>query len=122
MRGERGSASVAVVAVVAVAMVLGLGAADTARVLAVAARAQAAADAAALAAAQELAVASERTPSDVADEFAARNGAALVECRCEPGTFDVYVRVRIPVGRLLLFGSGRVVDAEAAAIVDTGSG
>ncbi|HZP90120.1 MAG TPA: Rv3654c family TadE-like protein [Actinomycetota bacterium] len=122
MRGERGSASVVAVAVVAVAMVLGLGAADTARVLAAAARAQAAADAAALAAAQELALPSDRAPVELADEFAARNGAELLECRCEPGTFDVYVRVRVPVGTLLLLGSNRVVDAEAAAIVDTGSG
>jgi len=122
VRSERGSASVVVVAIVAAAMVLGLGATDTARVLAVAARAQAAADAAALAAAQELALPSDRTPSEVAGEFATRNGAELLECRCEPGTFDVYVRVRVPVGALLLFGPGRVVDAEAAAIVDTGSG
>jgi Putative Flp pilus-assembly TadE/G-like len=52
---ERGSVSIVVVALMAMALVLAMGAADLARVLTGAARAQTAADAAALAAAQELA-------------------------------------------------------------------
>ena len=119
MNGQRGSASVVVAAIVAMALLLSTAAADLARVFVVAARAQAAADAAALAAAQELALASDIEPVDAATEYAARNGAELLTCICDPGTFSAVVRVRVPVGALLLFGSGRSVGAEAAALVDT---
>jgi DNA topoisomerase-1 len=118
---QRGSVSVVVVAIVAMAMVLGLGASDVAKVLTSAARAQAAADAAALAAAQELALPSDQDPTDVAAEYAARNGAVLVECDCDGGTFEAVVRVRVAVGGLMLFGGQRSVEAEAAAVVDTGA-
>jgi secretion/DNA translocation related TadE-like protein len=116
---QRGSASVVVVAIIAMTVVLGMAAADLARVLVVAARAQVAADAAALAAAQELALPSGVEPVDAATEYAARNGAALLECRCDRGTFSAFVSVRVPVGQLFLFGGGRSVGAEAGAVVDT---
>lgn len=121
MNGQRGSTSVVVVAIMAMTVVLSMAAADLARVLIVAARAQAAADAAALAAAQELALPSDVEPVDAATEYAARNGAALLHCRCERGTFSAVVQVRAPVGQLLLFGGDRSVDAKAAAAVETGA-
>jgi secretion/DNA translocation related TadE-like protein len=118
--GQQGSASVVVVAIVAMVVVLGMAAADVARVLVAAAGAQTAADAAALAAAQELALPSDVEPIDAATEYAARNGATLLECGCERGELSAVVQVRVEVGRLLLFGTGRSVGAEAAAEVGAG--
>ncbi len=115
---ERGSVSIIVVAIVAVIVVLGLCAADLARVLTVSAGAQSAADAAALAAAQELAVPSGVDPSELASEYAARNGAALVSCTCERGSLEATVDVRAPVGPLQVFGDDRIVGASARAVVD----
>ena len=115
---ERGSVSIVVAAVVAALVLLALGAADVARVLTVAARAQTAADAAALAAAQELALPGELDPAEVAREYAARNAADLVECTCAPETFEAFVTVRSAVGPLLLFGDDRAVEATARAVVD----
>lgn len=117
--GERGSASIVVAAIVTLVMVMALGAADLARVLTASARAQTAADAAALAAAQELAFPSDIEPSDVAADFAARNGAVLVECACPRGTFEATVEVRADVGPLLLLPGGRSVAARARAVVAT---
>ncbi|MEW6059011.1 MAG: pilus assembly protein TadG-related protein [Actinomycetota bacterium] len=111
--------SAVVVAIVAMALLLSTAAADLARVFVVAARAQAAADAAALAAAQELALPSDIEPVDAATEYAARNGAELLACTCDRGSSSAVVQVRVPVGALILFGSGRSVAAEAAALVDT---
>ena len=110
--------SVLVAAFVAVLVVLCLGAADVARVLTEAAEAQTAADAAALAAAQELALPGDLEPADVAREYAVRNGAELVDCTCERETFEAVVRVRAPVGPLLLFADDRSVEAVARAVVD----
>jgi uncharacterized membrane protein len=107
-----------VAAILAAMVVLALGGADLARVLVVAADAQTAADGAALAAAQELAMPSELEPAEVAEEYAARNGAAVVECTCARETFEAVVRVRIAVGALLLFADDRVVEAVARAVVD----
>lgn len=118
MNGERGSVSVLVAAIVAALVVLALGGADLARVLVTAADAQTAADGAALAAAQELAMPSELEPAEVAEEFAVRNGAALIDCECARETFEAVVRVQIPVGSLLLFADDRVVEAVARAVVD----
>ncbi len=118
IRDERGSVSIIVVAIVAVIVVLGLCAADLARVLTVSASAQSAADAAALAAAQELAVPSGVDPSEMASEYAVRNGAELVSCTCERGSLAATVDVRVPVGPLRVFGDDRVVGASARAIVD----
>lgn len=118
MRGECGSVSILVAAIVAALIVLALGGADLARVLVVASDAQTAADGAALAAAQELALPSGLEPEDVAEEYAERNGAVLLGCDCERETFEAVVRVRMPVGRLLLFADDRVVEASARAVVD----
>jgi len=115
---ERGSVSIVAAAVLAATVTLAIAGADLTRVLAVAARAQTAADAAALAAAQELAIPSELEPADVAGEYATHNGATLVSCVCYRETFEATVRVRIPVGVLLLFSDDRVVEADARAVVD----
>jgi secretion/DNA translocation related TadE-like protein len=115
---EQGSVSIVVAALVAMILVLGLGAADLAKALMAVSRAQSAADAAALAAAQELALPTGREPSDAAAEYAARNGAVLIECRCESGTLEASVHVRVPVGYLSTLGGERSVDARARAIVD----
>jgi secretion/DNA translocation related TadE-like protein len=118
---ETGSVSIVVAALAAAILVLGLGAADLARALVAVSRAQSAADAAALAAAQELALPSGREPTDAASEYAARNGAVLIECRCEVGTLEATVEVRVSVGYLSTLGDERSVDARARAVVDPGS-
>jgi Flp pilus assembly protein TadG len=110
--------SVLVAAIIAAIVVLALGTADIARVLAVAASAQTAADVSALAAVQELAMPSGRVPAEVASEYAGRNGASLVLCECPSESFEAVVTIRMPVGRLLLFGDDRVVEAVARAVVD----
>jgi len=115
--GERGSVSIVAAAIVAMVMVVALGAGDLARVLVAAARAQAAADAAALAAAQELALPVGQAPGEVAARFAWLNGAELVECRCDPGTFEAVVRVRVAVGHLATLAGERSVEARARAVV-----
>ncbi len=118
-RGERGSVSIVVVALMAVALVLSMGAADLARVLTGAARAQTAADAGALAAAQELAVGSSGSaPGDLAAEYAGRNGAVLTSCSCDAGGTEAVVTVTVQVGALLLAPDDRVVTARARAVVD----
>ena len=117
--GERGSVSIVVVALMAVALVLSMGAADLARVLTGAARAQTAADAAALAAAQELALGSPGSaPGDLAAEYAGRNGAVLTSCSCDAGGTEAIVTVRVLVGALLLAPDDRVMTARARAVVD----
>lgn len=118
-RAESGSVSVLVAAVVAALVVLSMGAADVARVLHAAAQAQTAADAAALAAAQALAIDEQGpTPASLAGEYAARNGAALQTCVCEPGTFVATVSVSVSVGDLFLIAGARTVLARARAEVD----
>jgi secretion/DNA translocation related TadE-like protein len=118
---EGGSVSVVVAVLVAMIVVLGLGAADLAKALVAVSRAQSAADAAALAAAQELALPSGREPADAASEYAARNGAELIECRCAAGTLEATVHVRVPVGYLSTLGGERNVEARARAVVDPGA-
>jgi secretion/DNA translocation related TadE-like protein len=118
LRGERGSVSIVVAGLVAIVVVMAMAAADVVRVLAVASRGQTSADAAALAAAQSLALPDDVLPEDRAREYAERNGAALESCVCDPGTFEARVVVRMKVGDLLLFGSGRSVVARARAVVD----
>jgi secretion/DNA translocation related TadE-like protein len=117
---QDGSVSVIVAAIVAAMVVLGLGAADLARVLVAASRAQTAADAASLAAAQELALPSDRSPQEIAAEYAARNAAELVGCECEEGDLEATVDVVMPVGPLLQFEDDRVVRASARAVIDSG--
>ncbi|HZD17134.1 MAG TPA: pilus assembly protein TadG-related protein [Actinomycetota bacterium] len=118
MREQRGSVSLVVATVMATLVAFTMGAADLARVLNAAARAQTAADTAALAAVQEQAVPSGLAPVDVATEYAARNGAELLACACEADAFGTEVTVRVPVGPLLLFPDDRVVVARARAVVD----
>jgi secretion/DNA translocation related TadE-like protein len=119
IRDERGSVSILVAGLAAVVVVLALGAADVARVFAAASRAQTAADAAALAAAQELAIPEGvRTPAEHAATYAAANGAALVGCVCDAGTFQADVEVSVPVGRLFLAPDDLRVEASARAVVD----
>jgi secretion/DNA translocation related TadE-like protein len=118
---ERGSVTLVVAALVAMILVLGLGAADLARALVAASRAQSAADAAALAAAQELALPAGREPADAAAEYAALNGAELIECRCAVGTLEATVLVRLPVGHLATLPGDRLVEAKARAVVESGA-
>src|SRR5438445_7391692 len=118
-RGERGSISIVAAAVMVTMVILAFACADVGRTLAAVSAAQTAADAAALAAAQELALpGGTTTPHDAAADYAARNGAELLSCACDPGTREATVEVRIAVGRLLLFGPHRAVTARARAEVD----
>jgi secretion/DNA translocation related TadE-like protein len=114
---QRGSVTIVLVAMLGVVVLLAMGLADVGAVLGAAARAQDAADAAALAAAQEIAMPSGRSPTDVAAEYAARNGTEVTACACDPASFEATVTVRAAVGRLLLFDDGRGVEASARAVV-----
>jgi len=118
--GERGSVSLVAAVTIAVIVVLTMGCADIARALVAVGRADTAADASALAAAQELALPSGRTPAEVASDYAALNGATLEECRCEAGTDEAVVTVELPVGPMLLVPGDRTVSAQARAVVASG--
>jgi Flp pilus assembly protein TadG len=89
---------------------------DLLRILQAKSRVQTAADAAALAAAQELAIPSGHAPLEFAADYAGRNGASLISCRCEPGTQEAAVEVQMQVA-LVFFGRGRTVTALARAVV-----
>lgn len=117
---ERGSVSILAAGVMYLAAALSLVGVDLLRVLEAKARAQAAADAAALAAAQELAIPSEETPRDLAADYATRNGASLLSCRCEPGGTEAIVEVVVDVP-LIFVGASRTVRSAARAVVETGS-
>ena len=108
-------------AVLFLAAALALIAVDLMRAEASKARAQTAADAAALAAAQEIAIPSGELPGDVAAEYARRNGATLVECRCDPGTSEAVVEVEVPI-TLVFVGPNRTVRARARAVIEGGGG
>jgi len=102
---DRGSVTVVSAAVMAALVVLAMGASDVARVL--------------HAAAQALAIDEPGPePTELAGEYAARNGAALETCACDRGTFEATVTVRLPVGDLFLVAGDRTVRAEARAQVD----
>ncbi len=118
MSSDRGSVSVIAAGVLVAVMVLALGAADVARVLVAASRAQTAADAAALAAAQGLVAPTGVEPSVSAGELAARNGARIRSCVCGAGTLEARVEVEMPVGPLFLSADDRIVVASARAVVD----
>ena len=118
MNREDGSVSVVAAAIAAAIVMLALCAADLAKALDVASKAQTAADAAALAAAQELAIPGGREPRDLAAEYADRNGAELRSCTCDAGTYEATVVVRVPIGDLIVLGDGRAVEATARAVVD----
>lgn len=117
MRNERGSITLVTAAVIGLAFVVALGAADLGRVLIARSRARTAADAAALATVQELALPTGLLPAEVAADYAARNGARLTSCTCEPGSFEAIVQVAVDVGALLLITGERTAIARARAIV-----
>jgi secretion/DNA translocation related TadE-like protein len=119
-RGERGSVTVVAAGMLVVLFVLVLGSADVAKTLAAVARAQTAADAAALAAAQEQGAPTGPGPEALAREYAASNGATLVECRCPPDGTEASVGVQAEVGGLLFLAGVDRVTATARAIVDFG--
>jgi secretion/DNA translocation related TadE-like protein len=119
VRSERGSVSVVTAALLLVTLVVSLASMDVLEVLSAKDRVQAAADAAALAAAQELLIPTERTPAEVAADYAADNGAQLVSCRCDPGSLDAVVIVERIVS-LHFLGGRRTVVASARAIVEPG--
>ncbi|MEX1046500.1 MAG: Rv3654c family TadE-like protein [Actinomycetota bacterium] len=118
MTAQRGSVTLLAAAVMLMVMVLVLGLADMARTLSSSARAQSAADLAALAAVQELAIPSDRTPESVAAEYSRANGAELVRCDCSPGSIQAVVEVKRTTGDLLLVPGPREVRATARAVVD----
>lgn len=118
MRGERGSVSVVLAAGILVVLVLVLGVADLGRVLTARSRARTASDAAALAVAQELAVPSGLDPQTLAADYAAANGARVVACTCEAGTWDAVVEVEVAVGDLRLVPGSPVVRARSRAVVE----
>jgi hypothetical protein len=70
-------------------------------------RAQVAADSAALAAVAESGPYGRASPEEIARLYASRNGAQLLECKCEPGANVMQVRVAIATVR-----------AEARAVID----
>jgi secretion/DNA translocation related TadE-like protein len=120
VRRDRGSVSIVAAVTIAVLAALTMGCADLTRALVAVGRADTAADAAALAAAQEIALPAGRTPDAVAQEYAERNGATLVECDCDPGSAQAVVTVQLPVGRMLLVPGDRTVTARARAVVASG--
>ena len=116
---EGGSITLVAAGVMVAIAVVAMACADVARTLTAASTAQTAADAAALAAAQELAFpGGTMSPDEIAAEYAARDGAELLSCDCDPGARSATVTVRAPVGQLLLFGASRTVQAQARAEVD----
>jgi secretion/DNA translocation related TadE-like protein len=114
---ERGSVTVLVAAVLLLSGALALISVDLLRALEAKARAQTAADAAALAAAQEIAAPSSGSPVEVASEYAQRNGATLIECKCQVGGSEAVVRVEVPV-RLVFVGPDRTVAQRARAVIE----
>ena len=115
---ERGSVTVIAAGAIVIVLVCTMGVADVGRVLTERSRAQTAADAAALAAAQDLALA-DGSPAADAASFATMNGADLVSCACEAGSFDAIVRVRRTFGGLLLLPGTHQIEVSARAVVDT---
>jgi secretion/DNA translocation related TadE-like protein len=115
---QRGSVSIVVAGVAVVALVASLGLADVGKALVARARARAAADAAALAAAQELALPSGQAQSELAGDYATRNGASLVSCACAAGTLAATVEVEVAVGAMFLASDGLTVRSQARAVIE----
>jgi secretion/DNA translocation related TadE-like protein len=116
VRRQRGSVSLVVAASLALGAMLASFSADLSRVVVGRARAQSAADAAALAAAHELVRPSGRSPSEVAADYAQRDGASLISCDCRSDSMDAVVTVERRVS-LPLLGQVRTVRATARAVV-----
>lgn len=95
--------------------------ADLSRVVVARARAQTAADAAALGTAQDLVIPSAPSATEVASDLAQRNGARLVECRCEPLSGEAVVTVEVDVS-LPLLSQTRTASATARAVVTSPPG
>ena len=110
--------TVVTAAMIALLVVITMGAADVGHALVARAHAEQAADAAALAAAEEQAFSTGMEPSEVATEYAERNGGTLTACACDAGGTEVLVDVRVPVGSLLLLPGDRFITARSRAIVD----
>ena len=115
--GDRGSVTVVTVTFVLVVAILALVLVDLLRALASKSRAQTAADAAALAAAQEIARPSGSRPGALAAEYARKNGATLIGCRCDRETAAAIVTVEVPVDVVFL-GGDREVRAKARAVIE----
>ena len=114
--GEHGSISVVMAAVLGLAAMCALATAELGRAADLRARAQTAADAAALAAAQSFLSPDGLEPTSLAREYAERNGARLIRCRCPPGGREAVVTVAMdPLPRL---GAAGEVRASARAVVD----
>jgi len=118
MKEQRGSVSVVVAAIAFMLLICTMGIADVGSILATRAHTRAAADAAALAAAQELAFPSGASPAEQAALLAERNGAELIACACDPGSFEAVVTVRSAPTNLLLAPRSVVLDVQARAVVD----
>ena len=116
-QGQRGSVTVLAAGVLVLAGVLTLAAVDLLRAVQARAVAQTAADAAALAAAQEIAIPSGRSPQDVAAEYARLNEAVLITCACDPGSTEAVVEVEAMVD-LVFVGRDRTVRARARAVIE----
>ena len=116
-RWERGSVSVVAATTVGLVLVLALISVDVLRTVQAAARSQTAADAAALAAAQDIALPSGRGPEESAREYASRNGATLVSCRCDPNGAEAVVQVESRID-LLFVGPDRTVRSWARAVIE----
>ena len=117
LRGERGSTTVLSAGILLLCGVLALVCVDLMRALEAKGRAQTAADAAALAAAQEIVLPRGSPPRHLAEEYAARNGATLVSCRCDPGAADAVVEVRVSFS-LVFLGGTRSVTGRARAVIE----
>ncbi len=119
--GERGSVSVVAATMLGLVLVLVLMSVDVLRTVEAAARGQTAADAAALAAAQDIALPSGRGPEEFAREYASRNGAMLVSCRCDPNGAEAVVQVESRID-LLFVGRDRTVRSWARAVIEGRAG
>lgn len=119
--GEPGNASIAVLSLAVMVMILIAGLGDLAIFYIARAKAQTAADSAALAAASELVPGLGKDPSGQALQFAAANGARLLDCRCRFGSRVAEVRVAVEVRFMLARALGvKQVGARAKAEVDLG--
>jgi secretion/DNA translocation related TadE-like protein len=115
---ERGSVTIVAAGAIVVVLVCTMGVADVGRVLTERSRAQTAADAAALAAAQDLAL-DDGDPAVDASSLAVMNGADLVSCVCDRGSFEAVVRVRRAFDGLLLLPGSHQIEISARAVVET---
>jgi secretion/DNA translocation related TadE-like protein len=100
----------------ALLVVLCMGVADVGQALVARERARTAADAAALAAVSELTFPQGGDPAQLAQEYAARNGAELSACQCATGSTEATVTVRVSIPGFLLFPGGSNVSVQARAI------